>query len=257
MGAEDDRLSRISTQWAMVFQAHQGATAEVEAAQVALMLRYGGAVHRYLLAALRDPDAAEELDQEFALRFLRGDFHRADPDRGRFRDFIKRAVRNLIIDHYRRLKLRPRSLSEVDAEPSSHEDAVATLDVQFAESWRRELMERAWNRLEEHQRKKGHRYFTMLRYRADHPELRSPEMARRLGLQFGVTLTDVGVRQSLRVARELYVGFVLSEVIRTLHKPTRESIEAELIELKLHEYCRTALARRGIFPRTKPADDPG
>ena len=256
MGADDDHLSRISTQWTLVFQAHQGETAEVEAAQVALMLRYGGAVHRYLLSALHDADAAEELDQEFALRFLRGDFHRADPDRGRFRDFIKRAVRNLIIDHYRRLKIRPRSLSVVDAEPSSHDDPIATLDVQFAESWRRELMERAWHRLEEHQQKKGHRYYTLLRYRADHPDLRSPEMARRLSVQFGFALTDVGVRQSLRVARELYVGFVLSEVIRTLDRPTRELIEAELIELKLLEYCRSALARRGIFPKSKPADDP-
>ena len=30
-------------------------------------------------SGLHDRDAASELDQEFALRFLRGDFHRADP----------------------------------------------------------------------------------------------------------------------------------------------------------------------------------
>jgi hypothetical protein len=47
---------------------------------------YHRAVHRYLLGALRDEDAAEELFQEFALRFVRGDFRWADRGRGRFRD---------------------------------------------------------------------------------------------------------------------------------------------------------------------------
>jgi len=250
---DDDRLSRISTQWALVFQAHQGDTEEVEAAQVALMLRYGGAIHRYLLAALRDPEAAEELDQEFALRFLRGDFHRADPDRGRFRDFIKRAIRNLIVDHYRRRKVRPHSLSEVASEPASPDEGLPeSFDRQFVESWRRELMDRAWDRLAEHQARKGHRYHTVLRFRADHPEMRSPEMAKRLAVILGRPISDVGVRQALRVARDLYVGFVLSEVIRTLDAPTRDSVESELIELKLLDYCRPALARRGIIPRAKP-----
>ena len=88
---DNPHLSRITTEWDMVFQAHKGPPEEVTAAQTALMMRYAGAIHRYLLRGLGDPDAAGELDQEFALKFLRGDFHRADPARGRFRDFIKRA----------------------------------------------------------------------------------------------------------------------------------------------------------------------
>ncbi len=61
-----------------------------------LMCRYAGAVHRYLLKALGDSDAAAELNQEFALRFLRGDFRHGDPIRGRFRDYVKRTVQNLM-----------------------------------------------------------------------------------------------------------------------------------------------------------------
>ena len=91
MKDEAPHLSRISTEWELVFQAHRGPPDEVTAAQSALMMRYAGAIHRYLLGALRDPELAAELDQEFAYRFLRGDLHRADPARGRFRDFLKRA----------------------------------------------------------------------------------------------------------------------------------------------------------------------
>ena len=68
------------------------------------MCRYSGAVHRYFLTAVNNPDEAEELDQEFAIRFLRGDFRRSDPEKGRFRDYVKRAVQNMISDYYRRKK---------------------------------------------------------------------------------------------------------------------------------------------------------
>src|SRR3712207_7176976 len=49
----------------------------------------------------RSEAAAEELLQEFAVRFLRGDFRRADPQRGRFRDYVKTALIHLVIDHQR------------------------------------------------------------------------------------------------------------------------------------------------------------
>src|SRR5690348_10722755 len=45
----DARLSRISTEWDLIFQAHGGPPEAVTAAQTALMTRYAGAVHRYLL----------------------------------------------------------------------------------------------------------------------------------------------------------------------------------------------------------------
>src|SRR4051794_30011197 len=91
MPDEDSRLSQLSTAWSLIFQAQRGTPEEVGAAQVELIGRYAGAIHRYLLGVLRDPDSAAELDQEFALRFVRGDFHRVDPSRGRFRDFVKQA----------------------------------------------------------------------------------------------------------------------------------------------------------------------
>src|SRR5688500_14765658 len=90
--ALEQRLSRITTLWSVVGQAHGGATAgTASAARRVLMERYRGAAYRYLLGAVRSPDAADELFQEFALRFVRGDFRRADPDRGRFRDYVKAA----------------------------------------------------------------------------------------------------------------------------------------------------------------------
>src|SRR5690606_15089483 len=50
-----DRLSRIQTMWSMVQQAHRPDATRFAGAQQQMLDRYGGAVRRYALAALRDP----------------------------------------------------------------------------------------------------------------------------------------------------------------------------------------------------------
>src|SRR5437763_1715956 len=97
----NERLSRIKTRWTELLQAHGDEGNRAAETRRQLLLRYHGAVYRYLLGALRDADQAEELAQDFAVRFLRGDFKRADPQRGRFRDFLKTALRNLLKNHWK------------------------------------------------------------------------------------------------------------------------------------------------------------
>src|SRR5262249_34829660 len=97
----ENRLSQIATRWSVLLQAHQETDAAAAARQQ-LLERYCGAVYRYLLAAVRDHHAAEDLTQEFALRFVRGQFRLADPERGRFRDYVKTALFHLVDDYRRR-----------------------------------------------------------------------------------------------------------------------------------------------------------
>ena len=66
---------------------------------------------------------AEELTQEFALRFLDGKYHGADRECGRFRNFVKGVLAHLIADHYRRQQARPRPL------PLDVEDARARAGI--------------------------------------------------------------------------------------------------------------------------------
>src|SRR6266571_6521976 len=94
----EQRLSRIATQWTVVFQAHGAADHAAGEARNRLLLQYSGAVYRYLFGAVRNADVAADLCQDFAVRFLRGDFHRADPCRGRFRDYLKTALANQVND---------------------------------------------------------------------------------------------------------------------------------------------------------------
>ena len=96
-----ERLSRIETHWTALIEANEEPSQTGNQSRGYLIQRYRAAVYRYLLGAVRDPDAAEELGQEFAIRFLRGDFKRANPDRGKFRNYVKKVLINLVNDFHR------------------------------------------------------------------------------------------------------------------------------------------------------------
>jgi RNA polymerase sigma factor (sigma-70 family) len=195
------------------------------------MCRYAGAVHRYLLKALKDPDAADELDQEFALRFLRGDFRNSDPNRGRFRDYVKRAVQNLINDHYRR-KRPALSLDARTPEPTAADTGLPNFEQQFIESWRKDLLERAWDSLAELEKNTGQ------------PDLTSDKLATQLSTKLKKSYSAGAVRQTLQRSREKYVDYLVTEVRASLHNPTRDDVEQELIDLNLLHYCRPFMKRR-------------
>ncbi len=240
----DLRLSKIKTLWTVVCRAHGGAPEEVAVAQREMLERYGKAVYRYLLGALRNPDAAEEVAQEFALRFLRGDLQRADPERGRFRDFVKGVLFHLIADYYRRQKAQPQPLPAgvLETAAAPVQDASAS-NREFEESWRDELMNRGWNALADLQRQTGQQFYAVLRFRAEHPDQRSAQMAEQLSLQLEKPVTAAWVRQTLHRARDKFADLLVEEVAQTLDSPTAEQLEQELIDLGLLLYCEPALKR--------------
>src|SRR5262249_49701696 len=95
-------LNQISTHWTEIGPALRGQDDEAGAARQSLFQRYSGAVRGYLLTVLGDPEAADDLTQEFALCVVQGKFHRADPQRGRFHDYVKTVLRHLAGRHLER-----------------------------------------------------------------------------------------------------------------------------------------------------------
>jgi DNA-directed RNA polymerase specialized sigma24 family protein len=215
-------------------------------AQQELLQRYAGAIYRYLLAALNDPDAADEVAQEFAYCLVRGDFAEADPGRGRFRDFLKTVLFHLIVNHQRtrnkQARLLPLPVGE--AEPAVVVSPDAESEREFLRLWREELLDHAWGALAEEQGRAGPDGYTVLRLRAEQPGLSSSQMAEHLGPRLGKEVTAVGVRQALHRARRRFAELLVEEVARSLVDATPEQIEQELIDLELLVYCRPALERR-------------
>jgi RNA polymerase sigma-70 factor (ECF subfamily) len=260
---DEARLSRIETRWTVVFQAHQqqGGAAD---AQQALVLRYHRAVFRYLRAMVKDADVAEDLSQEFVLRFLTGEFRRAHPTRGRFRDFLKRALRNMVIDFWRRKRVeqekvlfrlhgglrgtppggdRGRRPVQGLGSADPHDDPVKA-DRTFQQGWRAEMLARAWEALARFQDRTRHAYHTVLLSRANNPQGRTAELARLLSICLGKPVTEAAFRQLLCRAREKFADFLVAEVACSLESSDPDAIETELIELDLLFCCQQSVARR-------------
>ena len=229
----DDRLSRIETHWTALLRAH-GPDPDGRAARDRLILRYTAPVYRYLCGAVRDPDAAADLCQEFAVRFLRGDFRRADPARGRFRGYVKAVLVNLVNDHHRARRAGPRPLAADAAEPE------LPSDDDFLRDWRQAVLDQTWKALAE----ANPTFHAALRLRTENPDMPSPELAERLGERLGRAVTAENVRKSLQRAHAKFAELLLDQVADSLDDPTAEDLEAELRALDLLRYCRSALDRR-------------
>lgn len=231
-GDDRDRLSRISTQWTMLLDAHRSRAPDVRPVRAELVQRYLGAVYRYLLAIVRDVDVADELCQQFAVKFLDGEFRRAAPERGRFRDYVKTVAINLARGHHRERQKQPQALPD----QVGGEEAVDEQEASFVREWQKEVLEQTWQAL----KRERENYYHVLRLRVENPDLSSAELSQRYSSEHGKPMTSANVRKILERAHAKFAALMVAEVGASLAEPAPASVEAELKELDLLKYCRTA-----------------
>ncbi|MGE0529178.1 MAG: RNA polymerase sigma factor, partial [Bdellovibrionales bacterium] len=219
---------------------------EVKGARRELLLRYSKPVYSYLRSATKYAESADELYQEFALRFVRGDFQRAHPTKGKFRGYLKTALHHLIADFYRNKTRQPGPLPQAEIAGAEEESWAPASELEYYTSWRGELLNRAWLGLEAFEKETGQPLHTVLRCRTDHPNMQSPQLATHLTTLLGMPITAGWVRKRIHFARRKFTELLTQEVCATLDSPTPELIKQELGELGLLEYCE------GFLEEQKP-----
>lgn len=242
-GGDAEYLSRIDTVWTVVFQAHSGAASDANEAQQELLSKYGDAILRYLRGAFRDDALAEETFQEFVVRLLRGDYRNAHPDRGRFRKFLKVVLSRLVADHYRG-SIRRRELSLQHGDAIEHDGDQQTQEQIFQQTWRDEMLTRAWQRLADEERRTTKPWMTILRLRVENPELRSVELAALLAERIGQKVTATRQRVLLHRSREKFANYLIDAVEDSVGSQSIADVEQELADLELLQYCASILDRR-------------
>ncbi len=246
-------LSMIETLWSVV-RSGSPDRPDASAAQRQLLNRYGPSVRLYLKACLRDPDAVDEVYQEFALRLVRGDFRTADPKRGRFRYYVKSVVYRLMIDHYRSHKRQQRHVSLQQDPVASVSGADDETDVAFNHSWRQGTLDQAWDSLAHVESDGGPPYHTAMIVRVENPDWSSDELARELSQRLGRPLNSGAARVMLHRARERFADALIMSIAQSLQQASFDSIEEELLELNLMSYCRSALQRYRQSASEAPAE---
>jgi len=180
---------------------------------------------------------------------LRGDFGGATARRGRFRDYLKTSLRHLVVDYRRRQSRTPVSLSQDVAAAEVLPGAPAD-ETGFDQAWRTELMDCAWRHLAELETSSGQPWHAVLRLRVERPEATSAELAQALSERRGRAISEANLRKLLQRAREAFCDRLVAEVSGYVDSPERDAVEIELVDLELHEWCKSALDRR--FGPAKP-----
>jgi RNA polymerase sigma-70 factor (ECF subfamily) len=193
---------------------------------------------------VRDVNVAEDLTQEFALRFIQGRFSQVDREQGRFRSYVKGALFRLVQDHYRAQGRALKAVPLESDEPMAAHDEHAAAEQAFSDSWRAELLSRAWKALAQVEADTGQPYHELLRRRVDQPELSSAQLSEELSNKLGRTFTSAGVRQLIHRAREKFAELLLDDIRQSLEDAPMERIEEELAELNLLKYCKDLLDKR-------------
>lgn len=237
-GEQQSRIEAISTRWTLLRKAHEGPSDTAVDARNALVLRYQPAVRRYVGALVRNDQEADDLAQDVMLRLLAGDFGGADPDRGRFRDLLKVAIRNMVRNRWKQQKRRRAvdfDVAQVGASPEEDEG-------RWLSEWRQSVLNLAWKAMEQkEQARPGSMHYTLLRLRIDCPNDTSEQLAVRLFEKLGQTVRADAVRQKLRRARLEFADLLISEIAKGLRDPSPEKIEEELAALGLIDLMRELL----------------
>ena len=238
----NESLAQIATQWSLLRLAHElNSTADgvagSQAARQALLLRYSRAVRRFVGFLVKDSAAADDVAQDAMVRLMRGDFAKADAERGRFRDLLRHAIRNMVRNYWSRENRRT-------GVEFNEEQFAADEDQQdeWLDEWKSVVLDTAWRAFEQYQiRTPGSVAYSVLRLRADNLDDDSEQLSARVSKTVGRPINAAATRQQLRRARLRFAQLLVEEVARGLTGPTPEAVEAELISLGLMEYVRDFL----------------
>jgi RNA polymerase sigma factor (sigma-70 family) len=220
-------LEQISTHWPLITDPLQ------------FVLRYAPAARSYLRALVKDPHDAEDVTQSFLLRMVHRPITPEQVPNGRFRDYLKAVLRNAALTHYRRASRHAKSSKKLETVPAVAESQA---DGAWLAQWRHCLLQRVWDRLEqhEHQAPEGLAY-TVLRLAADHEGEDSTALARRASSRAGRQIRADAFRKQLSRARRRFAELLFKEVQQTLQRPSNTAVVQELRELGLMQYVRDYL----------------
>jgi hypothetical protein len=221
-------LEQISTHWPIVGD------------PVQFVLRYAPAVRRYLGALIGHTHDADDVVQDFLMQVVRRPFTPEKIRRGRFRDYLKAALRNAAITHFRRDARQPSAAADCELVIAADVDDAA--DREWLAEWRGCLLRRAWEALEvhEHAAPQGIAY-TALRLVADHPQESSADLAARAAALTARPVSVDAFRKQLSRARRHFAQLLVEEVRQTLENAFAEDVIEELCDLGLLEVVRSFL----------------
>jgi RNA polymerase sigma factor (sigma-70 family) len=240
-GAGEKRLDEISTEWSIVRDPAE------------FVKRYQRAIRKYLGALIRNPHDAEEVLQDFFLRVSQNGFIRAKRERGRFRDYLKAAVRNAAINFHRRTRF-PQPMDSAALQKMIADIPQQDADQVWIRQWQKTMLERAMRALKKHQKSSpGNLSFTVLDLIAAFPHESTKKLAERTSGLLGRPIRPDAFRKQVSRARRMLARALVQEIAQTLDEPSKSQVLEEFRELELWPYVSGFLPSNWTWTKPKPS----
>lgn len=220
-------LSEISTRWSCIGDPSIFA------------LRYSRAIQAYLEALIRNKADAADLAQDFFLQFVQRGLPRAAESRGRFRDYLKVAVRNAALTHLRKRRDVNLSVESLPLISREHEDEA---DRRWREECRQQVVDRVLRLLDLYERENPGNYaHSVLRVSIEPEAEDSERQAELVSQRIGKQMNAVAFRKQRSRARDMFAKLVVNEIRVTIDTDSNDRLEEELADLDLLRYVKQRL----------------
>ena len=240
-GTGERRLDEISTEWSIIRDPAE------------FVIRYQKAIRKYLGALIRNPHDVEEVLQDFFLRVSQNGFIRARQERGRFRDYLKAAVRNAAINFHRRTRF-PQPMDSAVLQKMIADIPQQDADQVWIRQWQKTMLERAMRALKKHQKSSPRNLsFTVLDLIAAFPHEDTKKLAERISGLLGRPIRPDAFRKQVSRARRLLALALVQEIAQTLDEPSKSQVLEEFRELELWPYVSGYLPSNWTWTKPKPS----
>jgi RNA polymerase sigma factor (sigma-70 family) len=215
-----------TTHWSVVLAAGQTESPHASAALEQLCRTYWYPLYVFVRGQGRSAHDAQDLTQEFFARLLEKKYLRlADPDRGKFRAFLLKALKNFLVNEWEKARTQKRGGGQcavpLDAEIAESRYAAEpvqalTLDEVYEKRWALTLIEAVLSLLRENYEAAGRLpvFETLKGCIWGAPSTISyPEAASRLGL------TEGALKVAVHRLRSRYRELLRAEVAKTVATP--------------------------------------
>ena len=102
-GSDTSPRSFVTTHWSVVLAAGESSGPSAQAALEKLCRTYWYPLYVYVRREGNSPEDAQDLTQDFFARLLEKNYlAKADPDRGKFRTFLLRSLKNFLVNEWKR-----------------------------------------------------------------------------------------------------------------------------------------------------------
>ncbi len=229
-----------ATMWSKLIAVREGTGEERRAILDFLIRRYWKPVYCFVRRSGVDDEQAKDLVQEFFMVALAKDlFAKADPTRGRFRNFLLKSLQYFLANarrHAAAQKRRPDEGFVSIHELSTQDGPVVVLkdtetpDEVFHRTWLRQLVLRVLKTLEAECLATNKRtHFEMLRLRIIEPILEGAEVPSFQTLAKQYEMTEKEAAAQLVTARRAYHRLLRDEI--RLYAASKEEVAAEIQDL--------------------------